>query len=52
MYMKDPIGDVTLKYSLPIVVVLLITLAGTIHMGLLPTYYLEKAVESVQWLNF
>jgi NADH-quinone oxidoreductase subunit N len=52
MYMKEPVVDVSLKYGLPIVVVLLVTLAGTIHMGLLPTVYLEQAIESVQWLNF
>ncbi len=52
MYMKEPVVDVSLQYAFPIVVVLLLTLAGTIHMGLLPTFYLERAVESVQWFNF
>jgi len=50
MYMKEPIKEVALEYSLPITIVLIITLAGTIQMGVAPTFYLERALDSIQWL--
>ena len=50
MYMKEPIKEVALEYSLPITIVLIITLAGTIQMGVAPTFYLERALDSIKWL--
>ena len=50
MYMKEPVKDIALEYAGPIIIVLIITLVGTIQMGLFPTYYLEKALNSIQWL--
>jgi NADH-quinone oxidoreductase subunit N len=50
MYMKEPVKDIALEYAGPIMIVLIITLVGTIQMGLFPTYYLEKALNSIQWL--
>jgi NADH-quinone oxidoreductase subunit N len=50
MYMKEPIKAVALEYSLPIATVLIITLAGTIQMGVAPTFYLERALDSIKWL--
>ena len=50
MYMKEPIKEVVLEYTLPITIVLIITLAGTIQMGIAPTFYLERALDSIKWL--
>jgi len=50
MYMKEPIKEVVLEYSLPIAIVLIITLAGTIQMGVAPGFYLERALDSIKWL--
>ena len=50
MYMKEPIKAVALEYSLPIAIVLIITLVGTIQMGVAPNFYLERALDSIKWL--
>jgi NADH-quinone oxidoreductase subunit N len=50
MYMKEPVKDVVLEYAGPIMVVLIIALVGTIQIGLFPTFYLERAIDSIQWL--
>jgi NADH-quinone oxidoreductase subunit N len=50
MYMKEPVKEVALEYSLPIAIVLIVTLAGTIQMGIAPTFYLERALDSIKWL--
>ena len=50
MYMKEPVREVVLEYAGPIMIVLIITLVGTIQMGLFPTFYLERALDSIQWL--
>ena len=50
MYMKEPVKEVALEYAGPIMVVLIIALVGTIQIGLFPTFYLEKALDSIQWL--
>ncbi|MCX8011917.1 MAG: NADH-quinone oxidoreductase subunit N, partial [Desulfobacterota bacterium] len=50
MYMKEPIKDVTIEYTFPITIILIIALAGTIQMGIAPDFYLERALDSVRWL--
>jgi NADH-quinone oxidoreductase subunit N len=50
MYMKEPIKDVALEYTFPITMVLIIALAGTVQMGIAPSFYLERALDSVKWL--
>ncbi|MFH0812373.1 MAG: NADH-quinone oxidoreductase subunit N [Pseudomonadota bacterium] len=50
MYMREPVKDVVLEYAGPIMVVLIIALVGTIQVGLFPTFYLERALDSIQWL--
>ncbi|WAC07044.1 MAG: NADH-quinone oxidoreductase subunit N [Thermodesulfobacteriota bacterium] len=50
MYMKEPIKEVVLNYSLPITIVLIIALVGTIQMGIAPNFYLERALDSIKWL--
>jgi NADH-quinone oxidoreductase subunit N len=50
MYMKEPVKDVVLEYAGPIMIVLIVALVGTIQIGLFPTFYLERALDSIQWL--
>lgn len=50
MYMKEPIKDVVIDYVGPVIVVLIIALVGTIHMGISPSFYLERALDSIKWL--
>jgi len=50
MYMKEPVKDVALEYAGPIMIVLIVALVGTIQIGLFPTFYLERALDSIQWL--
>jgi len=51
MYMKEPVKEVgQLSYSIPIVIALLATTFLTLHMGILPSSYLELARESIAML--
>ena len=51
MYMKEPVKEVgQLSYSIPIVIALLATTFLTLHMGILPSRYLELARESIAML--
>lgn len=50
MYMREPVKEVALEYAGPIMVVLIIALVGTIQVGLFPTFYLERALDSIKWL--
>jgi len=51
MYMKEPVKEVgQLSYSIPIVIALLATTFFTLHMGILPSSYLELARESIAML--
>jgi hypothetical protein len=49
--MKEPIKDVgELSFSIPIVIALLITTFFTLHMGILPSDYLNIAKQSIAML--
>ncbi len=51
MYMREPVKEVgQLSFSIPIVIALLITTFFTLHMGILPSSYLELARESIAML--
>ncbi len=51
MYMKEPVKDVgELSFSIPIVIALLITTFFTLHMGILPSDYLNIAKQSIAML--
>lgn len=51
MYMREPVKEVgQLSYSIPIVIALLATTFLTLHMGILPSSYLELARESIAML--
>lgn len=48
MYMREPVKEVGhLSFSIPMVIALLITTFFTLHMGILPSSYLELAKESI-----
>jgi hypothetical protein len=49
--MKEPVKEVgQLSFSLPMIVVLLVTTFFTLHMGILPSRYLQIARESIEML--
>jgi NADH-quinone oxidoreductase subunit N len=51
MYMKEPVKDVgEISFSIPIVIALLITTFFTLHMGILPSDYLNIAKQSIAML--
>ena len=51
MYMKEPVKEVgPLSFSLPMIVALLVTTFFTLHMGILPSRYLQIARESIEML--
>ena len=51
MYMKEPVKEVGhLSFSIPMVVALLITTFFTLHMGILPSGYLNIAKKSIAML--
>ena len=48
VYMREPVKEVGhLSFSIPMVIALLITAFFTLHMGVLPSSYLELAKESI-----
>jgi NADH-quinone oxidoreductase subunit N len=51
MYMKEPVKEVGhLSFSIPMIIALLITAFFTLHMGILPSGYLNLARESIAML--
>jgi len=49
MYMRDPVKEVgALPFSLPMMLALIITAFFTLHMGILPSRYLQLARESIE----
>jgi NADH-quinone oxidoreductase subunit N len=51
MYMRDPVKEVgNLSFSIPMVIALILTTFFTLHMGILPSRYLQFARASVEML--